>query len=113
VQAYQRALQLGEERLAVNPKDAGLLGRVALYQARLGMPVALANIAKSRELDPHNRQVAWHATLAYELAGKRQLALAALRDALQGGQSLDEVRHEPTLAGLRADPGFARLIAQK
>jgi tetratricopeptide (TPR) repeat protein len=38
MQAYQRALQLGEERLAVNPKDANVLARVALYESRLALP---------------------------------------------------------------------------
>jgi serine/threonine-protein kinase len=110
-QAYQRALQLGQERLAVNAKDADVLGRVALYQARLGNPASLVNIAKARQLAPENRQVVWHATLVYELAGKRDLALEALQAALKAGQAADEVRHEPTLAKLRADPRFTRLMA--
>ncbi|HYL72758.1 MAG TPA: tetratricopeptide repeat protein [Bryobacteraceae bacterium] len=110
-QAYQRALQLGEERLAVNPKDADVLGRVALYQARLGNPASLLSIAKAQQLAPDNRQVVWHATLVYELAGKRDLALQALQAALKAGQAADEVRHEPTLLNLRADPRFTRLMA--
>jgi eukaryotic-like serine/threonine-protein kinase len=109
-QAYQRALQLGQVRLAVNATDADVLGRVALYQARLGDSAGLVNIAKARQLAPGNRQVVWHATLVYELAGKRDLALDALRAALKAGQAPDEVRHEPTLAKLRADPRFIRLM---
>jgi len=112
-QAYQRALQLGEERLAVNPKDADVLGRIALYQARLGNPAGLLNIAKAQQLAPGNRQVVWHASLVYELAGKRDLALHALQAALKAGQAADEVRHEPTLANLRTDPRFARLMAEQ
>ncbi|HEV2690089.1 MAG TPA: tetratricopeptide repeat protein, partial [Bryobacteraceae bacterium] len=111
MQAYQRALQLGQERLAVNSNDGDVLGRVALYQARLGNAASLTNIAKARQLAPGNRQVVWHATLVYELAGKRDLALEALRAALEAGQAPNEVRHEPTLANLRADPRFARVMA--
>jgi serine/threonine-protein kinase len=112
--AYQRALQLGQERLAVNTNDADILGRVALYQARLGNKnESLVNIAKARQLAPSNRQVVWHATLVYELAGKREPALQALQAALKAGQAVDEVRREPTLANLRADPRFARLMDEQ
>jgi len=110
--AYQRGVQLGQDRLAVNGKDADVLGRVALYQARLGDRASLANIAKARQLAPDNRQVAWHATLVYELAGQRDAALAALGAALKAGQAADEVRREPALTALRADPRFSRLMAE-
>jgi Flp pilus assembly protein TadD len=111
---YQSALQLAKERLAVNANDPDTLGRLALYQARLGNKTdSLANIAKARQLAPANRQVVWHATLVYELAGKRDMAMQALQAALKAGQAVDEVRREPTLASLRADPGFARLMAEQ
>jgi len=111
--AYQRALQLAKERLAVNANDGDILGRVALYQARLGNKTeSLVNIAKARQLAPSNRQVVWHAALVYELAGKRDLAMQALQAALMAGQPVDEVRHEPTLASLRADPRYTRLMAE-
>jgi len=111
-ESYSRALQLGQDRLAVNPKDGDVLGRVALYQARLGDAAGLVNIAKARQLAPGNRQIVWHATLVYELAGKRDLALEALRAALKAGQAPDEVRHEPTLSKLRADPRFAAVMEE-
>jgi serine/threonine protein kinase/tetratricopeptide (TPR) repeat protein len=111
-QAYRRAVQLGEERLKVNPNDAETLGRVALYRARLGdRNNAVVTIRRALQLAPTSRSVAWHAALAYELAGQRELALASVRAALQAGQPVQEVSHEPALAMLRSDPRYAQLMA--
>jgi serine/threonine-protein kinase len=49
--------------------------------------------------------------LVYELTGDRNEALAALTGAIHGGQPLDEVRGEPALAKLRADPRYQKLMA--
>ncbi|HXP86740.1 MAG TPA: tetratricopeptide repeat protein [Bryobacteraceae bacterium] len=113
VQAYRRAVQLGEERLMVNPNDAETLGRVALYRARLGdHGDAVVKTRRALQLAPTSRSVAWHAALTYELAGQRELALASVRAALRAGQPVQEVSHEPTLAMLRSDPRYAQLMAE-
>jgi serine/threonine protein kinase/Flp pilus assembly protein TadD len=110
--AYRRAVQLGEQRLAVNPDDGETLSVVALYQAKLGdKNKALANIQKARHIAPASRKVLWEAALVYELAGNRTEALAALAAAIHGGQPLDEVRGEPALKNLRADPRYQSLMA--
>jgi serine/threonine-protein kinase len=110
--AYRQAVQLGQARLAVNANDGETLSVVALYQAKLGKkPKALENIQKARRLAPGSRKVQWEAALIYELAGQRERALDALRDAIRGGQPLDEVRGEPALAKLRADPRYRQLMA--
>ncbi|HEY6390995.1 MAG TPA: tetratricopeptide repeat protein, partial [Bryobacteraceae bacterium] len=112
--AYQRAVQLGQDKLAVNANAPDVWGVVALYQAKLGDKVkALANIEKARRLAPASRKVAWEAALVYELGGNRDLAMAALRDAMNAGQPLEEIRREPALANLRSDPRFAHLTAER
>ena len=112
ISAYQRAIQLGEEHLAVNPNDASALSRVALYYARLNKNAqALPRIEKARKLAPANREVCWHAALVYELGGRRDVALEALRTAYRGGQPVEEIRREPALANLRTDPRYSRLIS--
>jgi eukaryotic-like serine/threonine-protein kinase len=110
--AYQRAVELGTERLDVNPNDGEMLSVVALYQAKLGEKIkALVNIQKARRIAPTSRKVLWESALVYELAGNRTEALAALTGAIHGGQPLDEVRGEPALANLRADPRYQKLMA--
>ncbi len=110
--AYQKAVQLGQARLAVNASDGETLSVVALYQAKLGEKgKALENIEKARRRAPGSRKVQWEAALIYELAGQRDHALAALGAAIHGGQPLDEVRGEPALANLRNDPRYQQLMA--
>ena len=110
--AYQRAVELGQQHLAVNPDDGETLSVVALYQAKLGHKLkALANIQKARRLAPGSRKVLWEAALVYELAGNRNEALAALNSAIRDGQPLDQVRGEPALTNLRTDPRFQKLMA--
>jgi serine/threonine protein kinase/tetratricopeptide (TPR) repeat protein len=111
-EAYRKAVQLGQERLAVNPNEPEALSVVALYQAKLGEKAkALANIEKARKLAPASRKVAWEAALVYELGGNRDLAIKCLQDALEEGQAVEEVRIEPALVNLRSDKRFAQLMA--
>jgi serine/threonine protein kinase/Flp pilus assembly protein TadD len=110
--AYRRAVQLGQQRLDVNPNDGETLSVVALYQAKLGYKVkALANVQKARAIAPASRKVLWESALVYELTGNRADALVALTGAIHRGQPLDEVRGEPALAKLRTDPRYAKLMA--
>jgi serine/threonine protein kinase/tetratricopeptide (TPR) repeat protein len=112
LKAYRRAVQLAEERLAVNPNDAEVLGRVALYEARLGGKTdAVVKTKRAVQLAPTNRSVEWHAALTYELTNQRELALESVRTALQAGQPVQEVSHEPALSKLRADPRYVQLMA--
>jgi serine/threonine-protein kinase len=113
-EAYRRAVELGEGRLAVNPNAAETLSRVALYLARLGENQdAVVKIKRASQLAPTSRSVAWHAALTYELAGQRGQALDSVRAALHAGQPVQEISHEPTLAKLRADPRYARIMADR
>jgi tetratricopeptide (TPR) repeat protein len=112
ISAYRRAVQLGLQRLDVNPNDGETLSVVALYQAKLGNKTkALANIQKARHIAPVSRKVLWESALVYELAGNRPEALASLAGAIRAGQPLSELRGEPALANLRADPGYQKLMA--
>jgi tetratricopeptide (TPR) repeat protein len=110
-QAYTRAVELTQAALAVNPKDADVLSRAALYQARLGNRAeADAQIRKARQSAAGNRDVLWNAALVYELDGQRDLALQSLKSAIKAGQPVEEVRREPALANLRQDSRYARVI---
>lgn len=59
-----------------------------------------------------NRSVQWPLALAYELAGRRTEALAALESAIRLGQPANEVHNEPALEALRQDARYARLAAR-
>ena len=109
--AYQRALALAGERLAVNPRDPELIASIGLYRARLDDPArALPDLEKARAMAPSDREVLWRAAVGFELCGRRDAALEALSAALRLGHPMVEVRNEPALSALRADPRYARAL---
>jgi serine/threonine-protein kinase len=109
--AFRRAIQAAEAQLAVNPNDADVLSSLAVYRAKLGdRSRSLAEVEKARRLAPSDQNVAFTSVLVFELAGKRERALAALKEALGAGYSLEEARREPELAELRKDPRCRRLL---
>lgn len=110
-EAYRRAIQLTERDLAVNPKDAEVRAHLAVYCARLNQRQrALVEAAKARGLAAGNKTVLFRCALAYELAGRRSLALETLKGALRGGYSRAEVERHPDLADLRQDPRYTALM---
>ena len=111
--AYQRAIELAEQQLAINPNNAAALSSVAVYRAKLGeKDQALRNIRLARGLAPSNATIAFKAVLVLELLGRRAEALAALEQLLKSGQALDQIQAEPELRGLRDDPAFRRLMSR-
>jgi serine/threonine-protein kinase len=50
--------------------------------------------------------------VTYELAGRRDEALATLERALQRGYGIIEVRADPELARLRTDVRYHRLVSK-
>jgi serine/threonine-protein kinase len=108
--AYERAIGLVRDRLAVNPKDPELLSALALYWARLGDAAkALPKAEEALKRGPADRSVQWRATLTYELCKRRADALRALAASLRLGEPWNEIQNEPALAALREDPGYRRL----
>jgi serine/threonine-protein kinase len=111
--AYTRAIELAR-RPGGGSADADLHATLAGYYAKLpDLPKALVEIAQARRLAPMNPRVLFQAALVYEIAGKRDQSIGALELALQGGYSIDEIRTEPELAGLRKDTRYQRLDKRK
>ena len=107
--ALERAVGLGEERLRVNPRDAGLLADLGDCLAVLGRSaLARERLAAALALAPDDVEVQQRAAAAYEQLGDREAALRWIRRALAGGYPLAQVAIDPGLAGLRADPRFPR-----
>jgi serine/threonine-protein kinase len=108
--AYRRAADLAERARAVNPRDPGLLVRLADCYAMLERAAEARSLARrALELAPKDVEVMSVAAAVYEQLGDRTLALRWLERALRGGFSLDTVDRTPDLARLRADPRFAAL----
>lgn len=102
--AYRRALDLLEPQLKRAPQDATLMSRMGLYSARAGDSArSLDLLTKATTLAPTSPDVQFRAALAYELLGKRDLALATLVQAKKNGYPASAIESEPDLVQLRRD----------
>jgi serine/threonine protein kinase/tetratricopeptide (TPR) repeat protein len=111
-EAYRKALELVELRLKVSPNNADHLLSAALYQAKLARKDdALSIVAQVGGYGPLNAAQTFKSALIFEIAGERARALETLGRAIAAGYSIEQVRKEPELAGLRQDPRFEPLLA--
>jgi tetratricopeptide (TPR) repeat protein/tRNA A-37 threonylcarbamoyl transferase component Bud32 len=109
--AYRRALELIHGEIGINPRDARLHSKAAMWWAALGeRDQAAAEIARAIEIAPVDAFVQYRAALVYEQAGQRDRALRAVKSALDAGYSLLEIQKAPPLESLRADSRFSRLL---
>jgi len=106
-QSYQQAIQLVKEEIVKHPDQPEPRSDLALYLARSGDKQgalqAIQPIAQSPIKDP---TILFEIAIAYELSGERSQALDALTAAVKAGQSLDDIKNEPDLVSLRADPRY-------
>lgn len=110
-EAYLRAAQLVQEQLRSTPGDPGLRGRLALYLAKPGdCTRASAELSDLEKVNGKDARSWFRMAVAYEVCTQREKALAALGQALRAGLPLDEVKNDPELLALRADPRYHRLI---
>ena len=110
--AYQRAIELAEQQLAINPRNAAVLSSAAVYRTKLGQKErALQDIALARQIAPADKTISFKAVVVLELLGRRTEALAVVGDLLKGGFSLDQIEGEPELKSLRQDTAFIRMVS--
>jgi serine/threonine-protein kinase len=111
--AYTRAIQLLREQLARDPSQSANRSRLALYLAKTGdTAAALTELGKVLTPDVAEVNTLFRAAVTYELAGRRDDALAALERALDRGYGLIGIRMDPELANLRNDVRYHRLVAR-
>jgi tetratricopeptide (TPR) repeat protein len=106
---YRKAINLAEQQLAINPKNAASWSRLARYRVRIGeSEKALTDIQRARRLAPTDTTVGFNALLVYERAGHRSEAIRTLDELLKGNYPLDQVEREPELEQFRQDPRYRR-----
>lgn len=108
--AYLRAIDAANETLKVNENDADAIISLAGFNARIGNEAsARSYIARALQLAPNNSTVMYLAAAAYEYLGARDEALRYIQGAIQGGYSITEIKGQPELQALIADPRFQEL----
>lgn len=112
---YRRAIQMLDDLLDARPTDVRLRSRRAVALARSGaLDAARDDIDVLRRAGTGaDLYSLFRLAITEELVGERESALDTLSEALRSGFSLAEIRLEPDLVDLRADPRFHYLLAER
>jgi len=112
--AYQRAISLGESKLKINPKDADVLGILAVCHAMRGeKEAALQSLQEGIRLGPEEPAMSFNAALVYNQFNDIAQTLHWLGKALGAGFSVSAVRDNPIFDHLGNDPRFQQMIQPK
>ena len=112
-EAYGRAIELLQEKLATTPDDPELKGTLAVYYAKVReRQHALEAVAQLEKLTNRTPGSYFKALLTYEITGNRGKALQALEAAIRSGYSLQEIKNEPELTSLRTDRRYHEILAR-
>jgi TolB-like protein/tetratricopeptide (TPR) repeat protein/class 3 adenylate cyclase len=98
--AYEEAIRLAKQQLAINPTDWGAVARVGLYYAYMGRIERAEKEFKKLPDRPSD-------TIVYFFVARARLQMGDVDGALDGLRKLIESGWSPTL--LAADPDFASL----
>jgi serine/threonine-protein kinase len=110
--AFQRAIELADAQLQVNPADGGLHADVARYAAMIDADArARTHLARAMELAGDDADVLHTAAQASEMLGDREAALEYLRRAMAGGYQRAEIDMNPIFGDLREDARYADISA--
>jgi tetratricopeptide (TPR) repeat protein len=105
--AYREAAAQAVKQLAVNPRNAELRSRLAMYEVFAGdKQAALREIEAALQRGGDDGLVLFRAALVFEQSGMRQRAVDSVLAALARGFSREEIEHAPPLEALRSDPRY-------
>lgn len=106
---FETACELLEKHLSVNKDDAGVLGRYAVCQSKVGRArEALTTIDRAALLEPRNTTIMYERAVVYALAGHIDAAIGFLSAALSSGYSKAEAERDPDLEILRSRDDYNR-----
>jgi eukaryotic-like serine/threonine-protein kinase len=109
--AFEKGIDAAELLRTKRPNDADLLSSLGRYYASIGnAEKSLPLLRQAAALEPKNPQILFVAASGNELLHRRTDALALLEKALAAGLARSAVDHERSLAGLRSDPEFRKLV---
>ncbi|MEH6634539.1 MAG: tetratricopeptide repeat protein [Halioglobus sp.] len=110
---YERAIELAQQRLKINPSDGDTLALIGHYYAASGdEELALASIDKAIELSPHQFSVHYAAAKALCDLGDYEAALDSIEKAIEYGYPWQLVSVDSSLQDLRKHPRFDELAVR-
>jgi serine/threonine-protein kinase len=106
----ERLQEVLERAVRVKPQDALAQSLLAiLYAEKKHRHGSLIRIENAQALAPNDPQILENVGIAYEKLGDRLHGMMYIGEALKKGLPIDEVKSEPDLQALVADPDFSRL----
>ena len=106
-QAYETAIRLVRDEISKHPDQLDLRADLAMYLAKNGDKQdalqALRPVERANSKDP---TILYLSALVYEISGDRAKAITALKASVEAGESLADIKNEPELVHLRADPRY-------
>ncbi|MDN2677278.1 MULTISPECIES: serine/threonine-protein kinase [Janthinobacterium] len=109
--SYRRAITLIKVMLQHSPDDPKVNSRLALYAAYAGLrDDALWHVTQAIRLAPTLPDIHFRAALTYELLGKRNEAMAALKQAMERGYPINLIESAPDLLTLRRDARYQQFL---
>ena len=110
--AYETAIELAEENLAINPADWDSIGRLAVYYAHTGrLDEAAAKIDEMLALSSDS-DAFYRATLVSLRRGDVEKVYEYLQKTIEGGWSRALLAADPDLAMLRGQGRYESLLAE-
>jgi tetratricopeptide (TPR) repeat protein len=111
--AYERAVELMNERLLAEPGVPSNLALLAEWLAKRGRnEQAIAHLTKALAVAPDEPFTALSAVKVYYLAGRAEKALEFVPRAARHASSRFDLAHAPELAGLRSHPAYESAVEQ-
>jgi len=112
LQAYQRAIELANSKIEVNPRDALALSCVADYKAILGnKAAALADLQRALAAAPKDPDVRFRAAILYNHFGDSETTVKFLKEAVDLGYPRNVVRDTPDFDHLKNDARLRALLS--
>jgi serine/threonine protein kinase/tetratricopeptide (TPR) repeat protein len=113
-EAYESAISLGVNNLAVNPNDPELICNLADCFWQVGQrDTALVMTGRAVKLAPNDIEVMVRAGIVYEKAGLREKAMDLVTSAVRRGYALDRIKANTALQSLIAEPRFDSLLTAR
>jgi tetratricopeptide (TPR) repeat protein len=108
---YDKAIALAYKELRVNPRDASVTGRMALYYAKNGdVQQGKDFVRRARAIDGSDAYLIYVSAIVKTIANEPADAVKDLGLALQKGFSVKDASVEPEFAPLLARPDFQALV---
>jgi serine/threonine-protein kinase len=111
MEAYRRAIDLAEARLALDPRNDRVRASLSGYYSVVGeREKAIAYADSALAHSSSSPFVVYFAGYVYEQLGERERALELIGRAVELGYPIDEIERDPWLVDLRADPRYRQML---